>query len=209
MTQKILFLHGFFASGACIPAQALKKHFEGKAHVLTPDLPLHPHEALAFIDTLCKQEKPDILVGNSNGSFLAQMIACQNRLPALLGNPYFEMTRFLNERVGTHEYKSLRTDGNQTLVIDQALIDEFTEIQKRQWEYCRPECRELIWGIFGENDHLAHYEPLFLEHYTHAFHFPGGHTPTAEEVQKYYAPLIEKLLGLNRLISTAEQCSRL
>lgn len=85
MTPKILFLHGFFASGACIPAQALKKYFEGKAHVLTPDLPLHPHEALAFIDTLCKQEKPDILVGNSNGSFLAQMIACQNRLPALLG----------------------------------------------------------------------------------------------------------------------------
>lgn len=69
MTQKILFLHGFFASGACIPAQALKKHFEGKAHVLTPDLPLHPHEALAFIDTLCKQEKPDILVATVTALF--------------------------------------------------------------------------------------------------------------------------------------------
>ena len=26
-----------------------------------------------------------------------------------------------------------------------------------------------------------------------SFHFPGGHTPTAEEVHKYYVPLIEKM----------------
>ena len=45
-TTKILFLHGFFASGSCIPAQALKQAFKGKAEVLTPDLPLHPREAL-------------------------------------------------------------------------------------------------------------------------------------------------------------------
>ena len=49
MILKILFPHGFFALGSCIPAQALKKAFEGKAEVLTPDLPLHPREALAFI----------------------------------------------------------------------------------------------------------------------------------------------------------------
>lgn len=51
-------------------------------------------------------------------------------------------------------------------------------------------------GIFGENDHLAHFEPLFLMHYKYSYHFPGGHTPTAEEVQKYYAPLAERLLEL-------------
>ena len=89
MAQKILFLHGFFASGACVPALALKDYFNGKATVLTPDLPLHPQEALDFIRRLCKQEKPDILIGNSNGSFLAQIVAAQNKIPALLGNPYF------------------------------------------------------------------------------------------------------------------------
>lgn len=51
-------------------------------------------------------------------------------------------------------------------------------------------------GIFGENDHLAHFEPLFLMHYKYSYHFPGGHTPTVEEVQKYYAPLAERLLEL-------------
>lgn len=112
MTKKIFFLHGFFASGNCIPAQALRQAFTDKAEVLTPDLPLHPKEALAFIEDICQQEKPCVLVGNSNGSFLAQIVASRLGLPALLGNPYLEMTRFLAERIGEHEYKSLRADGN-------------------------------------------------------------------------------------------------
>ena len=172
MTTKILFLHGFFASGSCIPAQALRQAFADKAEVLTPDLPLHPHKALAFITDLCEREHPNVLVGNSNGSFLAQITASRLGIPALLGNPHFEMTRFLSERIGAHEYKSPRADGRQ---------------------HCG-----RIWGLFGENDHLAHFEPLFLQHYTHACHFPGAHTPTAEEVREYYAPLAEKLCTISR-----------
>ena len=98
-TTKILFLHGFFASGSCIPAQALKQAFAGKAEVLTPDLPLHPREALAFITKLCEREHPNVLVGNSNGSFLGQIVASRLGIPALLGNPHFEMTCFLSERI--------------------------------------------------------------------------------------------------------------
>ena len=193
-TTKILFLHGFFASGSCIPAQALKQAFAGKAEVLTPDLPLHPREALVFITELCEREHPDVLVGNSNGSFLGQIVASRLGIPALLGNPYFEMTRFLSERIGAHKYKSLRADGRQHFVIDQPLIDEFADIQDHQWDAYRSEMRNRIWGLFGENDHLAHFEPLFLQHYTHAYHFPGAHTPTAEEVQVYYVPLVERLI---------------
>ena len=43
---------------------------------------------------------------------------------------------------------------------------------------------------------IAHYEPLFRQHYTQISHFPGGHTPTDEEVRTYYAPLAERLLTL-------------
>lgn len=197
MATKILFLHGFFASGSCKPAQALKQTFAGKAEVLTPDLPLHPREALAFITELCEREHPKVLVGNSNGSFLGQIVASRLKIPALLGNPHFEMTHFLSERIGSHEYKSPRTDGRQHFVIDQPLIDEFAEVQKHQWDDYRPETNNRIWGLFGENDHLAHFEPLFLQHYTHAYHFPGAHTPTAEEVQEYYVPLLEELMYKN------------
>lgn len=193
MAHKIIFLHGFFASGECVPAQALREYFNGKAELLTPDLPLHPYKAIEFMQHVYEQEKPDILIGNSNGSFLTQIIAAKNGIPALLGNPHLKMTDFLKERVGLHEYKSPRADGNQQLVIDQALIDEFEDLQQHQWDYCTPDNQERIWGLFGDNDQLAHYEPLFLMHYKHSYHFPGGHTPTAEEVKKYYAPLAEKL----------------
>jgi len=197
MIKKILFLHGFFASGSCTPAQALKQAFAGKAEVLTPDLPLHPKEALEFIEDVCQQEKPCVLVGNSNGAFLAQIVASRLGLPALLGNPYLEMTRFLIERIGEHEYKSPRADGHQHFIIDQSLIGEFADIQAHQWDAYRPELDDRIWGLFGENDHLAHFKPLFRQYYTHVYHFPGAHTPTAEEVQKYYAPLAEKLMHHN------------
>ena len=193
--KKILFLHGFFASGQCVPAVALKEAFEGEVEVMSPDLPMHPKEAIAFIREMIEREKPDALVGNSCGSFYAQMLAPLSGLPALLGNPYFRMTEFLEPRMGGHQYKSPRMDGKQDFVIDEQLIAEFAEMEAHQFDNCTPESRNRIWGIFGDNDTLAHFEPLFLEHYDTIFHFPGAHTPTAEEVQKYYVPLLRRLLG--------------
>lgn len=192
--KTILFLHGFFASGSCIPAIALHEAFEGRVRVITPDLPIHPKEALTFIHQLCNKEKPDLLVGNSNGSFLAQIIAPVVGIPALLGNPHLEMTEFLKPRIGKHQYKSPRMDGKQEFVIDEALISEFEELQKEQFKNVTPYWKDKIWGIFGEQDTLAHYKFLFMKYYTNAFSFPGGHTPTAEEVKTWYVPLIEKML---------------
>lgn len=191
--NKILFLHGFYASGQCVPAVALREAFEGRAVVLTPDLPLHPKEALAFIRDLCEREKPDVIVGNSCGSFYAQMIAPVIGIPALLGNPHFKMTEFLKPRIGAQRYKSPRANGNQDFIIDDALINEFAELEVQQFQYYTPESKERIWGLFGEQDTLAHFEPLFLEYYSHSYHFPGAHTPTEKEVKTWYVPLIGKL----------------
>ena len=192
--KKILFLHGFFASGQCVPALALRESFKDRAEVFTPDLPMHPKEAIEFIHELIDREKPDLLVGNSCGSFYAQMVAPIVGIPALLGNPHFKMTEFLKQRIGEHQYKSPRKDGKQNFVIDEALIEEFVEMEATQFNNCMPDFKDRIWGLFGEQDTLAHFEPLFLQHYNRSFHFPGGHTPTAEEVRIWYVPLAEKLL---------------
>ena len=192
--MKILFLHGFYASGQCVPAVALKAAFEDKAEVLTPDLPMHPKEAINFIRDLIDIEKPDALVGNSCGSFYAQMIAPIIGLPALLGNPHFKMTEFLKPRIGAHQYKSPRKDCKQDFIIDEQLIAEFAELEEHQFDNYNPEYKERIWGIFGQQDTLAHFEPLFLHYYCHSYHFPGGHTPTVENVRNFYVPLIEKLM---------------
>ena len=148
--KKILFLHGFFATGSCPMARALKEAFEGTAVVLTPDLPLHPKEALKEIRSIIDREQPDLLLGNSCGSFLAQMLAPVVGIPALLGNPYFMMTEFLKERIGEHEYKAPRRDGNQRLVIDEALIEEFAELEAVQFDHCNPYYKNRVWGLFGE-----------------------------------------------------------
>ena len=192
--KKILFLHGFFASGQCVPAQALRESFNGRAEVLTPDLPIHPKEALGVIRELTDREKSDLLIGNSCGSFYAQMVAPVVGIPALLGNPHFQMTDFLKQRIGKHQYKSPRKDGNQNFIIDESLIEEFAELEAKQFDNCTPSSKDRIWGLFGEHDTLAHFEPLFLGHYSQSFHFPGGHTPTAEEVRTWYVPLAEEML---------------
>ena len=194
--KKILFLHGFYASGQCVPAMALREAFVGRAEVITPDLPMHPKEAVLFIRELIDREQPDLLIGNSCGAFYAQMVAPVVGFSALLGNPHFRMTEFLRQRIGEHQYKSPRKNGNQNFVIDETLIEEFAEMEAIQFDTCDPDFQERIWGLFGEQDTLAHFEPLFLEHYKHSFHFPGGHTPTAEEVRGWYVPLAEKMLEL-------------
>ena len=192
--KKILFLHGFYASGQCVPAVALREAFAGRAEVLTPDLPMHPQDALETISELIDREKPDLLIGNSCGAFYAQMMAPVKSIPALLGNPHFRMSEFLNQRIGQHEYKSPRKDGHQSFVIDEELVKEFDALEATQFSNCNPQLRDQVWGLFGEQDTLAHFEPLFLKYYSHSFHFPGGHSPTAQEVRTWYVPLAEKLL---------------
>ena len=158
--KKILFLHGFYASGQCVPAVALREAFAGRADVLTPDLPMHPQDALRFIRELTDREKPDLLIGNSCGSFYAQMIAPVVGIPALLGNPHFQMSEFLKQRIGQHEYKSPRKDGKQSFVIDEVLVKEFAALEATQFDNCNPQSRDQVWGLFGEQDSLAHFEPL-------------------------------------------------
>ena len=192
--KKILFLHGFFASGNCDLASTLRHELCDVATLLSPDLPLTPHDALEKIYRLCQTEKPDLLVGNSCGAFYAQIVSQRTLLPALLGNPHFEMTNFLRQRLGEHKYKSPRANAQQNFTITPALVNAFSKLESEQFVSIPQSQGERVWGLFGEKDTLAHYEPLFLQHYTHSFHFPGNHTPTAEEVVKWYVPLIRKLL---------------
>ena len=68
--RKILFLHGFFASGRRPMAYVLREAFDGQISVLTPDLLLYPTEALTRIRTIINQKHPDLLLGNSCGALL-------------------------------------------------------------------------------------------------------------------------------------------
>lgn len=192
--NKAIFLHGFYASGSCPMAVALKDALKGEVEVLTPDLPLHPKEALAFVRELCQQEQPNMLIGNSNGAFLAQILATELQMPALLGNPHLKMSEFVKARIGENRYKSPRMDVKQEFIIEPSLVDAFTELEAHQWDNWNPSMHSLCVGLFGEKDTLAHFEPEILEHYTEIDHFPGDHTPTVEEVLVYYVPIIRHII---------------
>ena len=190
--KTVLFLHGFYASGSCVPAMAIVKAFENaKIRILTPDLPLHPTQAISLIRQICDKEKPDLLVGNSCGSFYAQLLSPIVGIPALIGNPHFQMSRFLKDRIGENRYKSIRRDGKQEFIIDEQLIKEFEELEITQFNYTNPFYRDKVWGLFGEKDTLANFRNLFQVHYNQLYSFPGNHTPTEEEVRTWYVPLTQ------------------
>lgn len=192
--KKAIFLHGFYASGSCPMAIALKDALKGDVEVLTPDLPLHPLDALAYMRELCAQEQLDMLIGNSNGAFLAQMLATELRIPAILGNPHLKMSEFVRARIGENRYKSPRIHGKQDFLIEPSLADEFAELEQHQWDNWSPSMRNLCVGLFGEKDTLAHFEPDFREHYDKVYHFPGDHTPTEDEVREWYVPRVIEML---------------
>ena len=103
-----------------------------KVRVLTPDLPLHPNEVLKAIREICDQEKPDLLVGNSCGSFYAQMVAPIIGVPALLGNPHFKLLLsyetkkeryFCHFKGGKYKYihSAFDSETQERMVVHQAL----------------------------------------------------------------------------------------
>ena len=188
--KKILFLHGFFATGSCPMARALREAFDGQAIVLTPDLPLHPKEALKYIRILIDKEEPDLLMCSCLCAFVAQMLSPAVGIPALLGNPHFKITNFLRERIGglneqreqsiacsgyaesrekktegQHEYKAPRTDGNQKIVINESLINEFEQLEATQFDCCNTYYKDRVWGIFGEQEKMVNFKTLYLKYY--------------------------------------------
>lgn len=102
---RILFLHGFTSSGSCAMVEALKKHTHSIAIVTAPDLPLHTYEAMAMLEELCSSVEFDLIIGSSCGAFYGQQLVRLTGVPAILINPFFRMTEFLDSRIETHNYK--------------------------------------------------------------------------------------------------------
>lgn len=193
--KTVLFLHGFFSSGQSDVAKGLEEGLRGQARLIAPDLPCDPSEALETARRLIHSEGVDLLVGNSCGSMLSAWLSPREGIPALLGNPYFAMSEFLEPRKGVKTYKAPRLDGNETVLIDEALIDSYRKVESELFEAGGDLARSRIWGLFGDQDDLAHFRDVFQEHFSQDFTFPGAHTPTFTQARDCYAPLAVKMLA--------------
>lgn len=192
--HKILFLHGFTSSGECEIAWTLRNELAAVAEVVAPDLPLHPFEAMDMLQDLCSREQFDLIVGSSCGAFYGQQLVRFTGLPAVLVSPFFKMTEFLQPRIGWQEYKSPRADGVHRFEITPELIDEFAEMELRQFDCYDEFNRDRVIGMFGSHDTLAHFRDLFLKYYSTAIDFDGPHTMTADNVRRDLVPVILRTL---------------
>lgn len=193
--NKILFLHGFTSSGECEIAQTLRAELAGVAEVIAPDLPLHPFEAMDMLQDLCSREQFDLIVGSSCGAFYGQQLVRFTGLPAILVSPFFKMTEFLRPRIGWHEYKSPRADGNQRFEITSRLVYEFADMQEHQFDCYDEFNRNRVIGMFGSHDTLAHFRDIFLKYYDTALNFNGPHTMTVDNVRRELVPFILRTLS--------------
>lgn len=192
---KILFLHGFTSSGECEIARTLSAELAGVAGVVAPDLPLHPVEAMDMLQDLCSREQFDLIVGSSCGAFYGQQLVRFTGVPAILVSPFFKMTEFLQPRIGWHEYKSPRADGNQRFEITSLLVDEFADMQEHQFDCYDEFNRNRVIGMFGSQDTLAHFRDIFLKYYDTAIDFDGPHTMIADNVRRDLVPVILRTLS--------------
>ena len=189
-----LFLHGFTSSGSCAIAEALKKHTRSFANITAPDLPLHPYEAMEMLKELCSSVDFDIIVGSSCGAFYGQQLVRLTGVPAILINPFFKMTEFLESRIGTHSYKSIREDGVNTYDVTPELIEEFRRMETEQFQTYDEFNKDKVWGLFGEEDTLAHFREIFEIYYSTSIDFKGGHTMTPRDVKKSLVPVVKRMI---------------
>lgn len=176
--KKILYVHGFASSGQSGTVTLLRTILPS-ATVVAPDLPIHPHEALELLRSICEKEHPDLIIGSSMGGMMAEQLHGYDRI---LVNPAFEMgdTMGSHGMIGKLTFRNPRLDGVQELIVTKAIVKEYRETTERRFVYeghdgIPAEEQQRVWGLFGDNDPIVHTREMFLEHYSQGITFHGGH----------------------------------
>lgn len=201
-TQKILYIHGFGSAGSTGTAILLRNVFYAEGHdiqVLSPDVPVMPLEALAYLRQLVADEQPDLIIGTSMGGMYAELL---RGWPRILVNPSFHMARLLTFRgMGNYDFQNKRADGARTFKVDRTMIQQFQQIEKQEsLRGVTPDERELVWGLFGNNDPTVHTQPDFAKAYgrDHLVVFDGEHRLNDKVVKHDLLPIVRQMLHLDK-----------
>lgn len=79
MNRKILYIHGLSSSGKSGTATTLQQLLPNMT-VIAPDLPINPHAALELLNTICRENRPNVIIGTSMGGYVCSTNAwfCKN-----------------------------------------------------------------------------------------------------------------------------------
>ena len=186
--MKVLFIHGLASSGAYKMASSLRILLKG-SEVIAPDVPIEPGEALTFLEGICRNERPDLIIGLSLGGFWAQKLRGYRKI---LVNPDFHISRLLRTMTGEREYLSPRRDGALTFTVTDALCDEYARLESVEFDGLASEEVALTTGMFADRDEMVNCKDEFEAYYPgRSRSYPGTHLPNYPEIKKYILPVIE------------------
>ena len=190
--SKILYLHGLASSGASGTVDILRSAFEKDTTVIAPDLPVDPKAALPLIKDIAAKEQPTLIIGTSMGGLYAQQLHGFKRICV---NPSFALSKKTDILfVGSHKWFNRRQDGAKEFEITQEIIDNFAEMESRQFEDCSADDSGMCFALFGDEDTIGlSCRQMFEIHYpgmSRIFH--GGHRMNAEVVRHTLIPFIRE-----------------
>ena len=192
-TKKLMYLHGSASAGFSRTSMGILKYLPQDWQLLTPDCPVDAEECLKMLKDLCEREKPDLIIGSSQGGYYAQMLRGYKRICV---NPALDMSNDEDVKVGSHQFVVNREDGIQRYVITPEMQEGYRRLEARQFEGITDFDREYCYGLFGDHDtDYGHCKPLFVAHYKHIHSFPGGHKMEYDEIEKYLMPLVQELIN--------------
>ena len=192
MSQRILFIHGLASSGRYKMADQLRILVKG-AEVLAPDVPSEPDKALTFLQSICQEYRPDLIVGHSLGGFWAQKLRGWRKA---LVNPTFHIAAFLRELPSEMQYLSPREDGAVSFTISEQMCKAFDRLEEIEFDGLDRTERDLTIAFFAKDDEVVRHGAEFEAHYGKpGISYPGGHQPVFPEMKQYIVPAIKDFCG--------------
>lgn len=171
--KTVLYIHGFGSSGQSGTVARLRQVLPN-AHVVAPDVPVHPEEALPLLHEICENEQPALILGTSMGGMYTEQLYGYDRIcinPALC----IADTMQAHGMTGTQTFQNPRLDGVQQFYVDKALVKEYRQISEQRFGGVNAEERTRVYGVFGDRDDIVNTFDIFHEQYPLATHFHGEH----------------------------------
>lgn len=197
MSKRVLYLHGFASAGSTGTATTMRNMlYPVGVSVESPDIPVSPLEAQKMLKELLAAEHFDLIVATSMGAMYAEQLY---GTPRVLVNPSFHMARLLTFRgMGKREFRNKRQDGAKEFKVDKQMIQEFQHVEKASFTGVDAHEKEIVWGLFGNQDKLVNCQADFRKHYgaTQMRLFDGEHFLNDKVLSKVVLPLVEEILKI-------------
>ena len=186
--KKVMYVHGFGSSAQTGTVTRLRKVL-CNATVIAEDMPLHPEEAISLLQRLCREEKPDLIIGTSMGGMYTEQLYGFDRIVI---NPAFRIADTMAEHgmMGAQTFFNPRKDGVQKFFVDNNMVKEYRRVSEQCFSHVTDEERQRVWGLFGDCDTTVDTWDLFRQHYPTAIHFHGEHRMDDKSYMHGVMPII-------------------